>query len=24
VFWLLMNEPVPSHGPEVGIEIGHS
>jgi two-component system response regulator len=24
VFWLLMNEPVPSHEPEVGIEIGHS
>jgi PAS domain S-box-containing protein len=24
VFWLLMNEPVPSHGPEIGIEIGHS
>ena len=23
-FWLLMNEPVPSHGPEAGIEIGHS
>ncbi len=24
VFWLLMNEPVPSHGPEVGIEIGQT
>jgi two-component system response regulator len=24
VFWLLMNEPVPSHGSEVGIEVGRS
>jgi two-component system response regulator len=24
VFWLLMNEPVPSHGPETGIEAGRS
>jgi two-component system, response regulator len=24
VFWLLMNEPVPSHGPESGIEVGRS
>jgi two-component system response regulator len=24
VFWLLMNEPVPSHGPEAGVEVGHS
>src|SRR5580692_1481701 len=22
VFWLLMNEPVPSHGPESAIEVG--
>jgi two-component system, response regulator len=22
VFWLLMNEPVPSHGPETAIEVG--
>jgi CheY-like chemotaxis protein len=24
VFWLLMNEPVPSHGPETPVEAGHS
>jgi len=24
VFWLLMNEPVPSHGSEPPIEVGHS
>ena len=24
VFWLLMNEPVPNHGPVTGIEVGHS